>query len=66
MTIKEFNDKWSRNINAEYIIPDVEKVMKNNIIIPNYTVIGDGTYKSKVLINGDWYKIKIKKAKLSK
>lgn len=63
MTIQEFKNKWNKNINAEYIIPDVEKVMEDNIIIPNYMVAGDETYKSKVFIHDDWYKIKIKKVK---
>ena len=60
MTIKQFKDKWNKNINSEYIIPDVENLIKDNIIIPNYMVMGNETYKDKVFINGEWYKIKIK------
>jgi hypothetical protein len=36
MTFEELYKKWERNINAEYIIPTLDKFKENNIIINKF------------------------------
>lgn len=62
MTYNELINIWSRNINSEYIIPDLYELSMDNLIIPKEDLKFD---KDKVKLTfvsgGNTYKIKVKK-----
>ena len=63
MDIYEFRNTWSLNVNSEYILPDIDKVISNNVIIPHTVFVGTPKTKLTVYIGATGYKIKIKKMK---
>ena len=60
MTYQELCDKWSRNINAEYIMPTLYELSRDNLIINKKDLICDKG-KMTFVSNGDIYRIKVKK-----
>lgn len=63
MTYNELIDKWSRNINSEYIMPDLYKLSSDNLIIPKEDLKVDKG-KFTFVFGGNTYKIKVKKVRL--
>lgn len=60
MDIYEFRSTWAKNVNSEYILPDIDKVINNNIIIPHSIVVGPAKTKLTVYIGTKCYRIKVK------
>lgn len=63
MDIYELRSKWAKNINSEYILPDIDKVINNNIVIPSRLIEGIRKSEFTVSIGKKSYHIKIKEAK---
>ena len=60
MTYNELINIWSRNINSEYIMPDLYELSRDNLIIPKEDLKGDKG-KFTFVSGGNTYKIKVKK-----
>lgn len=63
MDIYKFRSIWAKNVNSEYILPDINKVISNNVIIPHTVFEGIRKTKLSVYIGAVGYTIKIKKMK---
>lgn len=63
MDIYELRSRWARNVNAEYIIPDINGVIASNVIIPHKLIEGVSKSKFTVSIGTKSYHIKIKEVK---
>ena len=63
MDIYELRSKWAKNVNAEYIIPDIDEVITSNVIIPHKLIDGVSKSKFTISIGTKSYHIKIKELK---
>ena len=63
MNIYELRSRWAKNVNAEYITPDIDEVINSNVIIPHKLIEGVSKSKFSVSVGNKSYIIKIKEVK---
>lgn len=63
MNIYELRSRWAKNVNAEYILPDIDEVINSNVIIPHKLIEGVSKSKFSVSVGNKSYIIKIKEVK---